>query len=930
MRCKKLCSSTLSALTALALIVSAQSQVNAADLNEIKKVPTPENNLSEEIDFKNLLNNSHCTPMEYNDFIPYTTDNGNILVDSEKIYQQFEGWGTSLCWWGNAIGRWQGSKKQEIIDLLFDEEKGLGLNIVRYNIGGGVNPNEIQKMRTYADIPSFQPEPGQWNLDADKYQREILTSAIAKGVNITEAFSNGPPYWMTYTKSAAGSLLGFTNNLYNDAYDDFANYIVRVLKLYKEKYGIEFRTFAPLNEPGDHWWRKGNNQEGCHFDRDKQNLLLKEVASRLRENGILSTQISANEEASFEKAAKSFLACDDYVKGELAQINVHSYFGSNRMWLRKVAAEAGKRLWVSECGVGTGAHDHDEIDSSMLLTRKILWDLKDLSANAWLYWQAVEDEAGKNNWGFVHANFTGDEEYWLTKQYYTMMNYTKFIRPGCQIIQIDDNDTLGAYDPQKKRLIMVITNDSSSYSNKRYSLTGFSSLSDKITYNIRTSASENAKAVSSAILSDNILTVELPSRSVTTVVIEQCRTDSLLKINDSREGILKNHYSYNGNWKSAAQSGAFDSDNHWSNDNQASYSISFTGKQIALYGAKDYNNGIAGIYIDDKFITDADLYSPKREEGACYFDSGLLPEGEHKITVHVTGRKSEASRGTYITADYARINGNMQTILPNREETPLQGNSLILGIPAHIQGQENSSTENLTDGRQDTGFSVESGKKIIFPLQSLADISEIQVFASNNMSYVIQASSDGENYTDIAFHKSAQTDNGYFRAILSAPVKASSIALYCGPNSNNQHEFTEVKVFGSGYKNINDNTVGEQDSFMYSGNWQYYWFDNNAYLKDNHYSNQTGDSCTLHFSGSKITLYGAKDKNHGMAKVLLDGEAKGVIDYYSPSRIDNVSVFETDGLTPGEHTLEIEVLETKNPLSSGNFVTIDHAVYITK
>ena len=117
---------------------------------------------------------------------------------------------------------------------------------------------------------------------------------------------------------------------------------------------------------------------------------------------------------------------------------------------------------------------------------------------------------------------------------------------------------------------------------------------------------------------------------------------------------------------------------------------------------------------------------------------------------------------------------------------------------------------------------------------------------------------------------------------------------------------------------------------MYSGNWQYYWFDNNAYLKDNHYSNQVGDSCTLHFSGSKITLYGAKDKNHGMAKVLLDGEAKGVIDYYSPSRIDNVSVFETDGLTPGEHTLEIEVLETKNPLSSGNFVTIDHAVYITK
>ena len=88
MRCKKLCSSTLSALTALALIISAQSQVNAADLNEIKKAATPENNLSEEIDFKNSLNNSYYTPVYHNYFIPSTSYNGNILFDSEKIFHK--------------------------------------------------------------------------------------------------------------------------------------------------------------------------------------------------------------------------------------------------------------------------------------------------------------------------------------------------------------------------------------------------------------------------------------------------------------------------------------------------------------------------------------------------------------------------------------------------------------------------------------------------------------------------------------------------------------------------------------------------------------------------------------------------------------------------------------------------------------------------
>lgn len=918
---KKSFSSALSAMLVMfTLVASMHSQASASILGKKSVHQVQKNLFVNETDFKSCLASNDDTSANYE------PDTKSILVNLERAYQRFEGWGTSLCWWGNAIGRWQSDKKQEIMDLLFDENNGLGLNIVRYNIGGGINPNEIGNMRTYADIPSFQPEPGKWDLDADKYQREILTSAIAKGVNITEAFSNGPPYWMTYSKSAAGSLLGFTNNLLDDTYDDFADYLVRVLKLYKEKYGIEFRTFSPLNEPSDHWWRKGNNQEGCHFDKDKQNLLLKEVASRLRENGILSTQLSASEDASFEKTAKSYLSYDDYVKGEIAQINVHSYFGSNRMWLRQVAAEAGKRLWVSECGVGTGAHDHNAIDSSMLLTRKILWDLKDLSANAWLYWQAVENEAGNNNWGFIHANFTGSEDYWLTKQYYTMMNYTKFIRPGCQIIQIDDNDTLGAYDSSKKRLVLVVTNDSGKSANKRYSLTGFSTLSDKISYNIRTSASENAQPVSSAILSDNILNIELPSRSVTTVVIEQCEADKLLTINDSRVGILKNHYNYTGSWKAASQYGAFDSDNHWSNDNQASYSISFNGNQIALYGAKDYNNGIAKIYIDGNYITDVDLYSAQREESSCYFDSGILADGEHNVTVQVTGTKSPESRGTYITADYVKINGSMQTIPVNRKESYQTGNSLVTGMPTYVEGQNDSPIGSLTDCRQDTSYSISTGTKLILPLLSPATVSEIQVFAPSDMSYVIKASSDGKNYNDIAVHEPENNSTNYQRFSLTKPVKAKSIALFCNSVPGNWYDIREIKILGNGYRIINDNTIGDYDSFSYSGNWQYYWFEQNALRSDNHYSDQVGDYCTLHFSGSKISLYGAKDYNHGQAQLILDGKDIGVVDYYSQARVNNALIFEAKDLTDGEYTLVIKVLETKNPHSTGNFVTADYAV----
>ena len=55
----------------------------------------------------------------------------------EQSCNHFEGWGTSLAWWANDLGGWEDQTKvDEIMDLIFDPAQGLGLNIVRYNIGG--------------------------------------------------------------------------------------------------------------------------------------------------------------------------------------------------------------------------------------------------------------------------------------------------------------------------------------------------------------------------------------------------------------------------------------------------------------------------------------------------------------------------------------------------------------------------------------------------------------------------------------------------------------------------------------------------------------------------------------------------------------------------------------------------------------------------
>ena len=67
-----------------------------------------------------------------------------IRLDPAAARGPFDGWGTSLAWWAQGAG---GSAYQDLYaDLFFTRNQvrvldrelpGLGMNIVRYNVGGG-------------------------------------------------------------------------------------------------------------------------------------------------------------------------------------------------------------------------------------------------------------------------------------------------------------------------------------------------------------------------------------------------------------------------------------------------------------------------------------------------------------------------------------------------------------------------------------------------------------------------------------------------------------------------------------------------------------------------------------------------------------------------------------------------------------------------
>ena len=75
-------------------------------------------------------------------------------------FGEFQGFGTSLCWWANRCG-YDATLTEEAAKLLYNKEEGLGFTIGRYNIGGGDTPSHDHITRSDSIMPGFWSSPAK-------------------------------------------------------------------------------------------------------------------------------------------------------------------------------------------------------------------------------------------------------------------------------------------------------------------------------------------------------------------------------------------------------------------------------------------------------------------------------------------------------------------------------------------------------------------------------------------------------------------------------------------------------------------------------------------------------------------------------------------------------------------------------------------------
>lgn len=378
----------------------------------------------------------------------------------------WEGWGTSLCWWGKRWG-----DRDDLADLMFTRNNvslggasrpGLGLNIVRYNAGACswnsingesmvVSPNMMpsRQMEGYwLDWNSSDPSSSSWNWYVDSAQRNLMWKARDRGANLFELFSNSPMWWMCANHNPSGGADGNADNLQSWNRQQHAVYMATVAKYSHDHWGVDFDYVDPFNEPIANWWTATGTQEGCHFNVATQSTVIDHLRTELDARGLNSTPITASDESLYDQAVSTWNGLTSSAKGKVAKVNVHGYQyeGGRRDSVYSAVHAAGKTLWNSEYGENDG--------SGLRLARNLNLDFRWLHPTAWCYWQVLDG----GGWGLVQADNEAGTLGAVNPKYYVFAQYARHIRPGMTIIDGGEGNTIAAYDAAARKLVLVTTN----------------------------------------------------------------------------------------------------------------------------------------------------------------------------------------------------------------------------------------------------------------------------------------------------------------------------------------------------------------------------------------------------------------------------------------------------------------------------------------
>ncbi len=437
----------------------------------------------------------------------------NISIDITKRHQTIKYMGASGCWVGNVMTYLKDHQLAACMDLLYNDDTGIGLNSYRYNIGGGspmtVRGEELKSTNSLETAPNS----GEYSLSLDADAITVLNMAVERGAEYITLFINSPPAYMTYSGYTAGNTDG-SSNLRTECYQDFAEYAVDIVELFLQS-GYKVQYISPINEPS---WTWGDSehvwQEGCHYTVDQIFEIDLLVAKELQKRNIEGVKVSFPETASWNTLAYATTIANR-LKEDRTIIPYIDHFACHSYGTSLEDKIAFKQLWT-ECGLSDIPLHQTEwcsgttgLDAVMELSRVIHEDLTVLECEAWEFWVGMMVD----DYSFIKVS---ENLYFKSKRMWAMGNYSKFITGATRVSVsgklLSDDVFASAYiNEEKGEIYLIVTNDT----DKEQKM-GLSDYDGKLIQAWETSA---VNGLTKRGYIDSAYAYTLPAKSVTTFVI---------------------------------------------------------------------------------------------------------------------------------------------------------------------------------------------------------------------------------------------------------------------------------------------------------------------------------------------------------------------------------------------------------------------------
>lgn len=450
----------------------------------------------------------------------FTSDKNQTLgVNQYMENQVFEGFGTSSCWWSQTIDSEETAR--EIARLLYDDETGLGLDIYRYNIGGGEKDNPDCRIgdvtRRTESFYVLNKETGEYEFDftRDANARRMLDMAVEYGAKEVILFCNSPHFSMTASGQASGGLTEYASNLPKENYQKFVDYVLTIADWFVAQ-GYPVSAISPINEPQWKWGGDWVGQEGCHYTADETVEVLELFAKEMKKRNSpykLSGPESGQMSPEYHEYIDKFFA-NETLNEFCDTFSGHSYWLDNNTWVKsetgKKFAEQypDKKFEMSEWCELPLKIDSRTIDSGLYMANIIVQDLNLFNAVSWQSWTAVN---GDGLMEIINGELV------IYNRYYAYKHFTNFIMPGMKRIDVMDslegNSKIAstAFTDGEKTVMVLVNNAEDAQDIKLWGVYKNMEI-------YTTDASHNCeKTFSDSFTAKNTL----PAKSITTIVLSR-------------------------------------------------------------------------------------------------------------------------------------------------------------------------------------------------------------------------------------------------------------------------------------------------------------------------------------------------------------------------------------------------------------------------